>query len=96
MDAIREVHAGGSPMSSHIARKVVQFFHRRGPSKKESENLSPRETEILDLIVGGFFYKEIADRLGIGLETVRTHVEHIFQKLHVRTRTEAVVKYLRI
>jgi len=95
LDAIREVHAGGSPMSSHIARKVVQFFHHQGPSKKESENLSPREKEILDLIVAGYLYKEIADRLGIGLETVRTHVQHIFQKLHVRTRTEAVVKYLR-
>jgi DNA-binding NarL/FixJ family response regulator len=95
LDAIQEVCEGGSPMSCQIARKVVQFFHHAGPSEQVSENLSPREQEILDLLVTGCFFKEIADRLGISGETVRTHVNHIYRKLHVRSRTEAVVKYLR-
>lgn len=95
LDAIQEVSAGGSPMSCHIARKVVQFFNQAGPSPEVSENLTPREREILDLLVAGCFFKEIADRLGISGETVRTHVNHVYRKLHVRSRTEAVVKYLR-
>ncbi len=82
-------------MSAHIARQVVQFFHRSEKPVVESERLSPREQEILDLLVKGLVLKEVADQLGIGLETVRTHVTHIYQKLHVRSRTEAVVKYLR-
>ena len=95
LEAIHEVTVGGAPMSCHIARKVVQFFHQAGPSQEVSENLSPREREILDLLVTGCFFKEIADQLGISGETVRTHVNHIYRKLHVRSRTEAVVKYLR-
>ena len=95
LEAIEEVMSGGAPMSCQIARKVVQFFHQAGPSPEVSENLSPRELEILDLLVAGYFFKEIADRLGISGETVRTHVNHIYRKLHVRSRTEAVVKYLR-
>jgi DNA-binding NarL/FixJ family response regulator len=95
LEAIEEVAAGGAPMSCHIARKVVQYFHQEGPSEEVSENLSPRELEILDLLVAGCFFKEIADRLGISGETVRTHVSHVYRKLHVRSRTEAVVKYLR-
>ena len=95
LGAIQEVTAGGAPMSCHIARKVVQFFNQAGPSREVTENLSPRETEILDLLVAGCFFKEIADQLGISGETVRTHVNHIYRKLHVRSRTEAVVKYLR-
>ncbi len=95
LEAIEEVSAGGAPMSCHIARKVVQFFHQAGPSPEVSENLSPREREILDLLVTGCFFKEIADQLGISGETVRTHVNHIYRKLHVRSRTEVVVKYLR-
>jgi DNA-binding NarL/FixJ family response regulator len=95
LEAIQEVSAGGSPMSCHIARKVVQFFNQAGPSTEVSENLTPRELEILDLLVAGCFFKEIADRLGISGETVRTHVNHVYRKLHVRSRTEAVVKYLR-
>jgi DNA-binding NarL/FixJ family response regulator len=94
-EAIEEVTTGGAPMSCHIARKVVQFFSQTGPSPEVSENLSPREMEILELLVAGCFFKEIADRLGISGETVRTHVNHIYRKLHVRSRTEAVVKYLR-
>jgi DNA-binding NarL/FixJ family response regulator len=95
LEAIQEVSAGGAPMTCHIARKVVQFFNQAGPSPEVSENLSPRELEILDLLVAGCFFKEIADRLGISGETVRTHVNHVYRKLHVRSRTEAVVKYLR-
>lgn len=95
LSALQEVQQGGAPMSAHIARQVVQFFHRSGPPEVESERLSPREQEILDLLVKGLILKEVADQLSIGLETVRTHVNHIYLKLHVRSRTEAVVKYLR-
>ena len=95
LEAIEDVCTGGAPMSCQIARKVVQFFHNSGPSAEVSENLSPREIEVLEMLVAGQLFKEIADRLGIGTETVRTHVNHIYRKLHVRSRTEAVVKYLR-
>jgi len=95
LEAIEDVCTGGAPMSCQIARKVVQFFHQAGPAAEVSEDLSPREKEILELLVTGCFFKEIASRLGIGNETVRTHVNNIYRKLHVRSRTEAVVKYLR-
>jgi DNA-binding NarL/FixJ family response regulator len=95
LEALQEVQHGGAPMSAHIARQVVQFFHRSEAPATEAERLSPRECEILDLLVQGLVLKEVADQLGIGLETVRTHVNHIYQKLQVRSRTEAVVKYLR-
>ena len=95
LEAVREVHEGGSPMSSSIARQVVQSFHRMGSAKRESDNLSPREQEILQLLTDGFLYKEIAEKLNIGRETVRTYIRRIYEKLHVRTRTEAVVKHLR-
>jgi DNA-binding NarL/FixJ family response regulator len=91
LEALQEVQHGGAPM----ARQVVQFFHRSEAPATEAERPSPREREILDLLVQGLVLKEVADQLGIGLETVRTHVNHIYQKLHVRSRTEAVVKYLR-
>ena len=95
LEALQEVQHGGAPMSAHIARQVVQFFHRTEAPASDAERPSPREREILDLLVKGLVLKEVADQLGIGLETVRTHVNHIYQKLHVRSRTEAVVKYLR-
>ncbi|MEI6467444.1 MAG: response regulator transcription factor [Verrucomicrobiota bacterium] len=95
LDALQEVQRGGAPMSAHIARQVVQYFHRSEMPAAEAERPSPREREILDLLVKGLILKEVADQLGISLETVRTHVTHIYQKLHVRSRTEAVVKYLR-
>ena len=95
LEALQEVQHGGAPMSAHIARQVVQFFHRSELPANEAERPSPREREILDLLVKGLVLKEVADQLGIGLETVRTHVYHIYQKLHVRSRIEAVVKYLR-
>lgn len=94
LEALDDLIAGGSPMSSAIARKVVQHFQKAPPSKNEDHNLTPREKQILELLVKGGLYKEIAWDLGIGVETVRTHLHNIYAKLHVRTRTEAVVKYL--
>lgn len=91
--AIDDVQGGGSPMSSHIARKVVRHFHFLGPSQEESENLSPREQEVLNLLSTGYIYKEISAQLGIGIETVRTYVKNICGKMHVRNRMEAVAKH---
>jgi DNA-binding NarL/FixJ family response regulator len=92
LEAVRDVYSGGSPMSSHIARKVVQHFHLLGPSPAEAENVSPREQQVLNLLAEGFIYKEIGDKLKIGVETVRTHVKGICQKMHVRNRLEAVAR----
>ena len=94
LEAIRDAHQGGSPMSPHIARKVVQYFHQLGPAKRETEALTDREREVLEHLAKGYLYKEIADALGIGVETVRRHLTNIYAKLHVHTRTEAAVKYL--
>lgn len=93
IDAIRDVFAGGAPMSGHIARKVVQHFHLIGPAPEESDNLSPREQQVLSLLASGYLYKEIGDQLNIGVETVRTYVKNICQKMHVRSRIEAVAKH---
>jgi len=95
LDAIREVHRGGSPMTTHIARKVVSSFQRTAASAQPTENLSPREQEVLDLLSQGLIYKEIAEKLGISYETVHTYIRRIYEKLQVRTRTEAVAKFLR-
>ena len=95
LTAIRDVRVGGSPMTTHIARKVVQSFQKAGPAHSPTESLAPREQEVLDLLCQGLMYKEIADKLGIGFETVRTYVRRIYEKLQVRTRTEAVSKFLR-
>jgi DNA-binding NarL/FixJ family response regulator len=92
--AIRDVHAGGSPMNSHIARKIVQSFQQRAPALRETENLSPREAEVLDLLATGFLYKEIAEKTGLTYATVHTHIRHIYEKLHVRSRAQAVAKHL--
>ncbi len=95
-EAIEQVRAGGAPMSMPIARKVVAYFQ---PSKNappsQLEKLTPRENEILELLAQGLQYKEIADRLDISTGTVRTHLHTVYEKLHVQSRTEAVVKYLR-
>lgn len=93
--AIEELQAGGAPMSISIARKVVEHFRpdsRRAPS--EVDTLTPREQEILALLAEGCLYKEIADRLAITLGTVRTHMQHIYEKLHVQSRTAATLKFL--
>lgn len=95
LEAIREVHRGGSPMTTHIARKVVLSFQQTATSSPATENLSPREQEVLDCLAQGFLYKEIAEKLGISYETVHTYIRRIYEKLQVRTRTEAVAKFLR-
>ncbi|HEY3860593.1 MAG TPA: response regulator transcription factor [Verrucomicrobiae bacterium] len=92
--AITDVHGGGSPMSSHIARKIVQSFQRTAERPREEIALSPREVEVLDLLAKGYLYKEIADMLRLTYATVHTHIRHIYEKLHVRSRTEAVAKHL--
>lgn len=96
LDAIKEVHAGGSPMSSYIARKVVQAFQQAPSPSDDLESLSPREQEVLELLARGYLYKEIAERLGLSLPTISTHIRHIYDKLHVRSRGQAVAKFSRI
>jgi DNA-binding NarL/FixJ family response regulator len=93
LEAILDVSKGGAPMSSPIARKVVQHFHLWRPTGAGAEELSPREREVLDLLASGYIYKEIGDKLGIGVETVRTYVKNICEKMHVRSRLEAVAKH---
>ena len=95
LEALRDVHAGGSAMSSSIARKVVASFQRPQPAAAPETHLSPREQTVLDCLAKGLTYKAIADHLGISIETIRTHLKRVYQKLHVRSRTEAVAKYLR-
>jgi len=95
LESIREVQRGGSPMTAHIARKVVLSFQKPAASPDGTEDLSPREREVLDCLSQGFLYKEIAEKLGISYETVHTYIRRIYEKLQVRTRTEAVAKFLR-
>ena len=95
LEAIREVRRGGSPMTTHIARKVVQSFLKPAAAPEPTHELSEREREVLDLLSQGLMYKEISDKLGISFETVRTYIRRIYEKLQVRTRTEAVAKALR-
>jgi DNA-binding NarL/FixJ family response regulator len=94
LEAVREVYNGGSPMTGHIARKVVASFQQAGNSAREFENLTPREREVLELLAKGFLYKEIAEAMSISYDTVHTHIRKIYEKLHVRSRTEAVAKHL--
>jgi DNA-binding NarL/FixJ family response regulator len=94
--AVKDVYAGGAPMTSHIARKVVQSFKRAGAEPDEGRQLSPRERDVLDYLVKGYSYKEVAEQMGISYSTVHTHIEHIYQKLHVQSRAQAVAKYLRV
>jgi DNA-binding NarL/FixJ family response regulator len=91
LKAITDVHHGGAPMSSYIARQVVQSFARR--TSADTPKLSPREEEVLALVAKGQINKEIADALGISLETVRTYLKSIYDKLHVRSRTEAAMRF---
>jgi DNA-binding NarL/FixJ family response regulator len=94
LTAIHEVHSGGSPMTPQIARRVVQYFRTATQPGSDIEKLTPRERDILDQLSQGFLYKEIVTNLGMSLDTVRTHIRNIYDKLHVHSRTEAVVKYL--
>ena len=95
LDAIAEVRAGGAPMTSEIARMVVRSFQTPAPAPSATKNLSTRELEILALVAEGLANKEVGVRLGISAGTVRTHLMHIYEKLHVRCRTEAASKYFR-
>jgi DNA-binding NarL/FixJ family response regulator len=90
--ALKDVYAGGSPMTSNIARKVVQSFQPFEPHADESANLSPREHEVLELLARGYLYKEISDSLSISVATVNTYIRRIYEKLHVRSRGQAVAK----
>ena len=94
IQAIEQVHAGGAPMSMQIARKVVNHFQKIKKPQSDMEQLTKREHEILALLAKGYLYKEIADQLGITLSTVRAHLHAVYEKLHVQSRTEAVVKFL--
>jgi DNA-binding NarL/FixJ family response regulator len=94
LQAIAEVHRGNSPMTGHIARKVVQYFNQRGRTEAEIDKLSKREREVLDHLAQGVPYKEIADVLSVSIDTVRMHIKGIYSKLHVHSRGEAVAKYL--
>ena len=90
--AVEQVHAGGSPMSLQIARKVIDHFHRSPQASSELGQLTPRERDILRVLAKGYLYKEIAEDLGISMSTVRTHVSAVYEKLHVQSRTEAAMK----
>ncbi len=92
-NAIRDVHSGGAPFSSHIARKVALHFRKEKKEDEETESLSPREREVLELLASGYIYKEVADKMDIGVETVRTYVKRICVKLHVRSKVEAIIKF---
>jgi DNA-binding NarL/FixJ family response regulator len=94
--AIEQVHAGGSPMSNNIARKVVASFHRSAAEFNETQELTPREWMVLERLSRGDLYKEIADSLGITMPTVNTHIRNIYQKLHVQCRTMAAAKFARV
>jgi DNA-binding NarL/FixJ family response regulator len=94
LDGIRDVHRGGSPMTGHIARKVVQSFRDDDRGGADEDALSPREREVLDHLAQGYLYKEIAARLAISYDTVHTYVRRIYEKLQVHSRTEAVAKHL--
>ncbi len=98
LEAIRDVQRGGSPMTTHIARKVVLTFQKSAAATKaanELSELSEREQQVLDLLAQGLIYKEIAEKLGISYETVHTYIRRIYDKLQVRTRTAAVAMFLR-
>jgi DNA-binding NarL/FixJ family response regulator len=92
VEAVRQVRAGGPPMSLQVARKVINFFLQVGKPAAELKSLTVREQEILRLLAKGYMYKEIADHLAISMSTVRTHIGAVYEKLHVHSRTEAAMK----
>jgi DNA-binding NarL/FixJ family response regulator len=94
VEAITEARLGGVPLTRQMANKVAHYFHQMGATSSEMATLTRRERETIALLAEGYRYKEIADRLGIGIETVREYVRNTYRKLHVSSRTEAVVKYL--
>jgi DNA-binding NarL/FixJ family response regulator len=94
IQAVQQVHSGGSPMSMQVARKVVSHFQQIKQPASEMEKLTKREFEILSLLAKGYLYKEIGENLGITLSTVRAHLHTVYEKLHVQSRTQAVLKFL--
>lgn len=94
VESVRQVRAGGAPMSMQIARKVIAHFHAPDRAPGRMAQLTNRENEVLGLLAKGRLYKEISEQLGISMSTVRTHIHTIYEKLHVQTRTEAVVKFI--
>src|SRR5690242_15696240 len=95
LESIRVVYGGGSPMTPQLARRVVQFFAKPPEGESPVSRLTPGEREFLDQLANGYAYKEIAERMTISIDTVRSYVRTVYEKLHVHSRTEAVVKYLR-
>lgn len=93
ISAVHELHAGGSPMSAHVARRVVQQLRPRGGQEDVSAELSQRERQVLELLAEGLLYKEIGERLGIAVGTIKQHIHRIYDKMHVQNRTEAVNRY---
>lgn len=93
INALREVHSGGSPMTSNIARMVVQALHQTRPRAKATDQLSKRQNELLSLLAQGYLYKEIADTMGISLPTVNSYIRRIYEKLQVQSRGQAVAVY---
>lgn len=92
IDAIKEIHAGGAPMSPDIARRVVTMFQRIAPPRNSPAGLTPRELEVLRLLADGHSYKTAADALDVSLDTLRSHIRNIYDKLHVHSKSEAVLK----
>lgn len=93
IQAIEQIHAGGAPMSMQVARQVVGYFHQFQRTASDMEKLTSREQEILALLARGCLNKEISDQLNISVSTVSTHVQHIYEKLHVQSRTAAAAKF---
>ena len=94
IQAVEQVHSGGAPMTMQVARKVINHFQKIQKPSSDVEKLTLREQEVLNLLAKGYLYKEIADHLGITINTLRNHLRTIYDKLHVHSRTEATVKYL--
>jgi DNA-binding NarL/FixJ family response regulator len=95
VDALKDIFEGGAPMTARIARKVVQSFSEPAQGMNLAVKLTDREEEILSMLAKGYANKEIADKMSVSMSTVRTHLRHIYEKLHVRSRTEAVLKFLK-
>jgi DNA-binding NarL/FixJ family response regulator len=93
IEAVREAHEGGVPMTPEIARKVIGQFRAQAETASAVENLTPRETEVLELVMHGLTNKEIADRMSVTVAAVKFHLQHIYEKLHVHSRTEAVLQF---
>jgi DNA-binding NarL/FixJ family response regulator len=95
LDAVKDVKQGGAPMTGQIARKVIQSFREKPSQSRIAAALSERERELLVLMARGLCAKEIAQQLSVSINTVRTHLQHIYEKLHVHSRSEAIIKYLK-